>query len=142
MSLTNSIEWEKKVVTPEDVLERIEPGMSIFLSTGVAEPRTLIKHLMTSAKSNLKDLELIQLISLGDAITLDEGYSQKFRLKTFFSGWSASDAITAGTIDLIPCRFSRIPRLFRTGAIKVDAAFVQITPPDEAGFPLRPARLG
>jgi acyl-CoA hydrolase/RimJ/RimL family protein N-acetyltransferase len=134
MSITNSTNWEKKIVSPEDVLERIEPGMSIFLSTGVAEPRTLIKHLMTSDKSNLKDLELIQLISLGDAIPLDERYSQKFRLKTFFSGWSASDAITAGTIDLIPCRFSRIPRLFRTGAIKVDAAFVQITPPDEAGF--------
>jgi len=134
MKVTDPADWQTKIVTPEDVLEKIEPGMSIFLSTGVAEPRTLIKHLMTSDKSNLKDLELIQLISLGDAIPLDERYSQKFRLKTFFSGWSASDAITAGTIDLIPCRFSRIPRLFRTGAIKVDAAFIQITPPDDAGF--------
>lgn len=134
MSQTVTVEWKSKIVSPEDVLKKIDPGMNIFLGTGVAEPRTLVKHLMASDLNNLKDLELIQLISLGDAIPLDERYSQKYRLKTFFSGWAASDAITAGRMDLIPSRYSRIPRLFRAGAIRVDAAFVQITPPDEAGF--------
>jgi hypothetical protein len=28
--------WEKRVVSPEVFLSRIEPGMSIFLGTGVA----------------------------------------------------------------------------------------------------------
>ena len=44
MKVTDPTDWQTKIVTPEDVLEKIEPGMSIFLSTGVAEPRTLIKH--------------------------------------------------------------------------------------------------
>ena len=35
-------QWRSRVVPPEAVLERIEPGMSIFLGTGVAEPRTLV----------------------------------------------------------------------------------------------------
>lgn len=130
----SSVPWESKIVSPEEVMKIIEPGMSIFLATGVAEPRTLVKYLMASDRSNLKDLELIQLVSLGDAIPIDERYSHKYRLKTFFSGWIASEAIMAGRIDLIPSRYSRIPRLFRRGAIRVDAAFVQITPPDEAGF--------
>jgi acyl-CoA hydrolase/GNAT superfamily N-acetyltransferase len=134
MTRTPHGDWQKKVASPEDVLDKIEPGMNIFLGTGVAEPRTLVKHLMTSNKINLNDLELIQLISLGDAIPIDERYSRKYRLKTFFSGWAASEAITAGRMDLIPSRYARIPKLFRTGAIKVDAAFVQITPPDDAGF--------
>jgi len=126
--------WENKIVSPDEVLSKIDPGMSIFLGTGVAEPRTLVKHLMSSDLTNLRDLELIQLISLGDAIPADERFSQKYRLKTFFSGWIASDAITAGRIDLIPSRFSQIPRLFRRGTINIDAAFVKITPPDEDGF--------
>lgn len=126
--------WKEKLVSPEEVLERIEPGMTIFLGTGVAEPRTLVKELMASKKSNLQDLELIQLVSLGDAISIDERYSKKFRLKTFFSGWIASEAISQGRVDLIPSRFSRIPWLFRSGAIHIDAAFVQITPPDAAGY--------
>jgi acyl-CoA hydrolase/RimJ/RimL family protein N-acetyltransferase len=126
--------WKYKVVSPEEILSKIEPGMVIFLGTGMAEPRTLVKHLMASKESNLQDLELIQLVSLGDTIPIDERYSRKFRLKTFFSGWIASEAISAGRVDLIPSRFSRIPGLFKSGAIPIDAAFIQISPPDENGY--------
>ena len=97
--------WENRVVTPQEALRHIEPGMKIFLGTGVAEPRTLVKHLMASDEPNLQDLELIQLVSLGDVITMKELQTQKFRLKTFFSGWVASEAITQGYIDMIPSRF-------------------------------------
>jgi acyl-CoA hydrolase/RimJ/RimL family protein N-acetyltransferase len=127
--------WASRVVSPEAFLSRIEPGMSIFLGTGVAEPRTLVKCLTTSELSNLTDLELIQIVSLGDAIAFrNTTRDQKYRLKTFFSGWLASEAITSGSVDMIPCRLSRIPRLVESGAIHVDVAFVQITPPDKAGY--------
>ena len=59
---------EKRYVSPERVMEKVEPGMSIFVGTGVGEPRTLVKYLMTSDALNLNDLESIQLVSLGDAI--------------------------------------------------------------------------
>ncbi|MGE5838438.1 MAG: GNAT family N-acetyltransferase, partial [Deltaproteobacteria bacterium] len=62
--------WEDRVVPPEEVLSRLEPGMSIFISTGVAEPRTMVKHLMSSDAANIADIELIQVVSLGDAISL------------------------------------------------------------------------
>ena len=127
-------DWMRRVVTAESILEKIEPGMSIFLGTGMAEPRTLVKHLMASIQPNLQDLEVIQLVSLGDAVAIDERFSSKYRLKTFFSGWVAGEAIQEGRVDLIPSRFSRIPWLFRTGAIHIDIAFIQITPPDETGY--------
>ncbi|MCX5833126.1 MAG: GNAT family N-acetyltransferase [Deltaproteobacteria bacterium] len=125
--------WKTKVVTPDKVFEEIKPGMTIFLGTGMAEPRTLVKHLMESNRTNLQDLEMIQLVSLGDTVSIDERYSRKYRLKTFYSGWVASTAITAGRVDLIPSRFSRIPWLFKSGAVHIDVAFIQITPPDENG---------
>ena len=108
--------------------------MAIFLGTGMAEPRTMVKHLMASEEPNLQDLELIQLVSIGDTIPIDERYSRKFRLKTFFSGWIASEAVSAGRVDLIPSRFSRIPGLFKSGAIHIDATFIQISKPDENGY--------
>lgn len=126
--------WRDRVLPPEKVMARLEPGMTIFIGTGVAEPRTLVQHLMASDADNLQDLELIQLVSLGDAIRVESIQNQKFRLKTFFSGWVASDAITAGRVDLIPSRFSRIPRLIGTGRIGVDVVFLQVSPPDEAGY--------
>lgn len=135
MTNEDSFLWRKKVVSPHDVLMRIKPGMSIFLGTGVAEPRTLVKHLTSSDLSNLTDLELIQIVSLGDAIAFSSSTTaHKYRLKTFFAGWSASKPIMAGSVDMIPCRFSRIPKLFESGVIRVDAAFIQITPPDAQGY--------
>jgi acyl-CoA hydrolase len=128
------IPWKQKIVSPEDVLARVEPGMSIFVGTGMAEPRTLVKHLMASEQLNLQDLEMIQLISLGDTPSIDARYSKKYRLKTFYSGWIADAAIREGRVDLIPSRFSRIPWLFKSGAIRIDMAFIQITPFDESGY--------
>jgi acyl-CoA hydrolase len=126
--------WESSVVTPETVIEKIKPGMNIFLGTGVAEPRTMVRHLMTSDAGNLEDLELIQLVSFGDAVSLRTLQSKNFRLKTFFSGWVASEAIEEGRVDLIPSRFVKIPQLIESFLRPVDAAIVQITPPNKAGF--------
>jgi len=85
--------WKKKLVTAEKVLEKIRPGMSIFLGTGAAEPRSLVKSLLASEAGNLQDLEMVQLVSLGDAVSIEEKYAHKYRLKTFFAGWIASEAI-------------------------------------------------
>jgi len=134
MKKTKKDDWQKQVISPEKVFESIEPGMSIFVGTGVGEPRTLVKHMMTSDAVNLRDLELIQLVSLGDAISLKALDTNAYRLKTFYSGWVAGEAITAGRVDLIPSSFSKIPGLIKTGRIPIDAAFIQITPPNEAGY--------
>jgi acyl-CoA hydrolase len=134
MTERKNISWKQKIILPKDVLEHVEPGMSIFIGTGMAEPRTLVKHLMASDQLNLQDLEMIQLISLGDTPSIDARYSKKYRLKTFYSGWIADAAIREGRVDLIPSRFSRIPWLFKSGAIRIDMAFIQITPFDESGY--------
>ncbi|MBL0712549.1 MAG: GNAT family N-acetyltransferase [Desulfosarcina sp.] len=128
------MDWQALTVSPAAALGRIEPGMSIFLGTGVAEPLTLVKALMASSAPNLQDLVLTQLVSFGDAISLKELQSNKYRLRTFFAGWVASEAITAGRVDLIPSRFGRIPELIETGLIGFDAAMIQISPPNEAGY--------
>ncbi|MCF8054950.1 MAG: GNAT family N-acetyltransferase [Deltaproteobacteria bacterium] len=126
---------EDKKVTAREAIERIHPGMNIFIGTGVAEPRKLVKELMTADLPNLNDLELIQLFSVGDALNIAiNSVSKKIRLKTFFSGWVAHQAITAGSIDLIPCHFSRIPKLISSGTLRIDAAFLQVSLPDSNGF--------
>ncbi len=126
--------WRAKIVEPREVLERIEPGMSIFLSTGVAEPRLVLRALLESRASNLQDLELVQIASFGEALRPSPTPWTKFRLKTFFAGWVASEAITTGRVDLVPSPFSRIPRLIRNGMMHVDMAVIQISTPDDDGY--------
>ncbi len=125
--------WQEKIVDPEKVMEKIRPGMSIFLGTGISEPRTLVRQLMHSDHKTLIDLELIQLVNFSDTITLKTLDSHKYRFKTFSSGNMVSKAIDKGLVDLIPTRFKRLHRLFESGRIQVDAAFIQITLPDDSG---------
>ena len=134
MKKKNHQNWQSVLVSPDTVIKQIKPGMSIFLGTAVAEPRTMVRNLITSDARNLVDLELIQLVSFGDAISLRTLQSQNYRLKTFFSGWVASEAIEEGRVDLIPSRFVKIPRLMASLLRPADVAIVQITPPNEAGF--------
>ena len=126
--------WEHLLVSPDDVLASIKPGMTIFLGSGVAEPRTLMKCLIDSGLSNTNDLELIQLTSHGDVLSLKDLDYQNYRLKTFFSTWAASELVVAGSVDLIPGRISQIPRIIKSKRIPIDVAFIQITPPDDDGY--------
>ena len=134
MSRIDKTRWEDRVVSPQEALAHVKPGMTIFLGSGVAEPRTLMKTLIKSGLSNINDLELIQLTSHSDIISLKRLDWQKYRLKTFFSTWASTEAVVAGSVDLIPGRFSQIPRFIKSKRLPIDVAFVQITPPNEDGY--------
>jgi len=126
--------WQDLVVSPDRVLASIKPGMTIFLGSGVAEPRTLMKSLIESGLSNTNDLELVQLTSHGDILSLTQLDYQNYRLKTFFSTWVASELVLTGSVDLIPGRISQIPQIIKSRRVAIDAAFIQITPPNEDGY--------
>jgi acyl-CoA hydrolase len=134
MSKAVDSQWKKLLVTPGEVLDKIRPGMNIFLGGGSAEPRTLMKCLMESDQSNARDLELIQLGTHGDILSLKALQYQNYRLKTLFSGWVAGETATSQNVDLVPGRYSRIPRIIKSKRIPIDAAFIQITPPNESGY--------
>jgi acyl-CoA hydrolase/GNAT superfamily N-acetyltransferase len=134
MSRIDNTRWKDLVVSPEEVLGHVKPGMTIFLGSGVAEPRTLMKSLIDSGLSNTNDLELIQLTSHSDFLSLKKLDWQKYRLKTFFSTWVSTEAVIAGSVDLIPGRFSQIPRIIKSKRLSIDVAFIQITPPNEDGY--------
>lgn len=126
-------QWKKNIVEPEQVLEKLKPGLNIFLGTGLAEPRTLLKCIMGAKTKKIQDFELLQLGSFGD-MALEITRNGRHRLKTFFSGWVAEEAFKEGRIDLVPCRPSRIPALIESRQIPIDVAFFQVTPPNAAGY--------
>ncbi|SMC82714.1 Acyl-CoA hydrolase [Desulfocicer vacuolatum DSM 3385] len=135
MPAINRTNWESHLVSPETVFSKIKPGMSIFIGTGPAAPRTLMKMLLDADENNIRDIELIQLTVQGDVIlSIDKINAQNYRLKSFFSGFVSSDTIASGQVDLISAYASQIPKILKSGKIPIDAAFIQITPPNEAGY--------
>ncbi|MFL5689616.1 MAG: acetyl-CoA hydrolase/transferase family protein, partial [Chloroflexota bacterium] len=57
-----------------------------------------------------------------------------FRHRALFVGPNARAAVNDGRADYVPVFLSDVPRLFASGALPLDAVFVNATPPDSHGF--------
>lgn len=127
-------DWEYKIVEPEEIIAKIRPGMSLFIGSAGAEPRTMVRQLLRAGRDRLEDVELVQLLSFGAAVSPEALAAEHLRLKTFFSGWIAEAAVRDGHVDFVPSRLISIPRLIESGLVAIDVAIVQISPPNEEGL--------
>ena len=123
-----------KYTTVDKVIGMIKPGSKIFLSSGASIPRLFVSAMTASSEPNLEDLELIQLVTLGDFLDIDPKKKSRFRLKTFSTGESIIKRIQSGEIDFIPSNLMDIPAIFSRNALRVDVAVVSVSPPDLKGF--------
>jgi len=123
-----------KYTSVKKVMGMIKPGSKIFLSTGASIPRLFVSEMTTSDEPNLIDLELIQLTTLGDFLTIDSKNNARYRLKTFSTGESIIKKIHSGEVDFIPANLMDIPFIFSRKAQRIDAAVITVSPPDSKGF--------
>jgi acyl-CoA hydrolase/GNAT superfamily N-acetyltransferase len=131
--MKTSFDYTNKLINTDDLIEKIKPGQKIFLSSGVAAPVKIISAIAQSDASNLRDLEIIQLITLGNYLESPDDDHQ-YRLKTFNVGESISKDIAAGKVDFIPATLMELPYIFSSGAVAVDVAIIQTSVPDDKGF--------
>jgi acyl-CoA hydrolase/RimJ/RimL family protein N-acetyltransferase len=129
--------WEEtyadQITSAEQAVTHIRPGHRVFIGTGCAQPQELVRALV--ARSNeLADTEIVHLLTLGDAPYAHKELSQFFRVNSFFIAENVRDIIQKGLGDYTPIFLSDIPSLFSSGKLPLDAALIQVTPPDERGM--------
>jgi len=130
-------EWKSKyrhkLKDPKSALQRIRPGDRIFIGSGCAVPSLLVQTLVDMG-SNLRDTEIIHILTIGGTPYTNEEFCNNFRCNTFFIGNNTRSAIAEGRADYTPVFLSDLPQLFRNRSIRIDTALIQVTPPDEHGF--------
>ena len=126
--------YKGKKIAIDDLPEIIVPGNRIFLSSGPATPVKTVNGILNSDNPGMQDLEIIQLITMGDYLRSDTPNSYKYRLRTFNVGESITRDVEQGKVDFIPAHLVEIPFIFSSGAIGVDVAIIQVSPPDHRGF--------
>ena len=131
-AMTGFFDYRSKVIGTDQVLEKLKPGQKIFLSSGVAAPGKVLTALARSDAKNLRDLEIIQLITLRKYLSHQS--SDQYRLKTFNVGESISKEVAEGRVDFIPANLMELPYIFLSGAVAVDVAIIQTSVPDDKGF--------
>jgi acyl-CoA hydrolase/GNAT superfamily N-acetyltransferase len=123
----------EKVVNAEQATARIKNGSRVFIGTGCGEPQHLIHALVRN--NRIQDALLYQMLSFTLAGYVDDpDFLKRFALKLFFISSSMRKAAFEGKIDYVPAYLSQIPLLFATRRIGLDAALVQVSPPDRFGF--------
>jgi 4-hydroxybutyrate CoA-transferase len=110
----------------------IRSGMRVFIHGGAATPTPLIEALC--ARTDLEDVRLYHLHLEGPVPFADAACSGRFRSTSLFTGAALRGPVAEGRADFIPVFLSDIPGLFTSGRIPLDAALVQVSPPDKHGF--------
>jgi acyl-CoA hydrolase/GNAT superfamily N-acetyltransferase len=129
--MTNTLGAKRTLV--KEALSRIRRGGRIFLGSGCGEPQALTRGLVEHA-AMFADNPIIHILTQGDATYTKAQYSDFFRLNAFFIGPNVREAIQEGRADYTPIFLSEVPALFASGHLPLDAALIQVSPPDAQGF--------
>jgi acyl-CoA hydrolase/GNAT superfamily N-acetyltransferase len=121
------------IATPETAVGRIGPGQRVFIGTGCGEPVALVTAL-TARASKLSDVEIVHLLTFGDAPYADRALADLFTVNSFFVAENVREIIQEGLGSYTPIFLSDIPRLFASGRLPLDAALIQVSPPDSRGM--------
>jgi acyl-CoA hydrolase/GNAT superfamily N-acetyltransferase len=132
-----AMDWQQqyasKLVSAQEAVAKIKRGSRVFIGTGCGEPQHLIKAMVT--EQSLQDVMIYQMMSFTLAQFVDNpAFLKRFSLKLFFISRSMRKAAFEGKIDYIPVYLSQIPGLFSSQRIGLDAALVQVSPPDKYGY--------
>jgi acyl-CoA hydrolase/GNAT superfamily N-acetyltransferase len=130
-------DWQDKysdmISTADDAVANITPGERVFIGTGCATPIQLISSLAKRA-NELADIELIHLLTQGDAPYAEQKLAQNFKVNSFFIAANVRDIIQQGLGDYTPIFLSDIPKLFHSGQLPLDVALIEVSPPDMRGY--------
>jgi 4-hydroxybutyrate CoA-transferase len=122
-----------RIVSAAEAVAGIASGQRIYLQCAAATPSVLLDALVDRA-DELEDVEVVHLHVEGPGPHLAPAMAGHFRHRALFVGPNAREAVNDGRADFVPVFLSDVPRLFQSGALPLDAVFVNATPPDPYGF--------
>ncbi len=114
-----------------DVVSRIRSGWHVFVHGASATPTPLLDAL--AERTDLENVTLYHLHTAGRCAFADAEHEGRFRSVSLFVGPALRDPVAEGRADFVPVFLSEIPDLFLSGRIRLDAALLQLSPPNRHG---------
>ena len=127
------MEYKKRLKTADEALQCVKSGMRVYIQPGCAEPETLVEALMRRAP-DVHDVEIVHMMTMGCAPYVAPEMAGHFRHNAVFIGGNVREAINDGRADYTPIYLSEIEGLFESGAMPIDVALIEVSPPDSHGF--------
>lgn len=126
-------DWKNRAESAEDAVKLIESGMRVFIHGAAATPTPLIDAL--AKRRDIEDVRLYHIHLEGKKCPFgEEECSGHFRSNSLFVGANMRKPIEEGRADFTPIFLSDIPQMFMSGRVQLDAAILQLSPPDKHGY--------
>lgn len=126
-------DYRSRIVNADEAVSVVESGQRVYIHNGCAEPTELVQAL-TRRGPLLRDVEVMHLATMGIADYSLPEHEGHFRTNALFIGGNVRQAVQEGRGDYTPVFLSEIEGLFSSGALPIDVALLQSTPPDAYGY--------
>lgn len=126
-------EYRRKLMSADEALSILRCSQRVWVQQGNSTPQPLIDAMIRRAPA-LKDVEVISMLTLGDAPYTRPEFAGTFRHGGLFLGGNVREAVQAGRADYTPIFLSEIEGLFTSGEMPLDVVLMQVAPPDEHGY--------
>jgi acyl-CoA hydrolase len=122
-----------KSVTAEEAVKVIKSNHRVYIQAAAAAPQVLIKA-MTARHEELKNVEVCQLHTEGEAPYANPELKDSFHVNSFFIGKNVRHTLKAGNGSYTPVFLSELPLLFKRNIINLDVALIHVSVPDRHGY--------
>lgn len=124
-----------KFVSADEAVSHIPSHAHIHLSSVASVPHCLIQALCRRADAgDITDLHFHHFHTEGPAPYSDPKYAGIFFDQGFFIGPNVRANVNSGYADYLPVHLGETPRLYKSGAIKLGAALVNVSRPNADGM--------
>lgn len=96
-------------------------------------PQYLVRELVSRACTRV-DTELLHILTLGPAPFADTSWNPHYSVNSLLISDNVRGAIRKGFGQYSPISFSDLPALLRSGEMPLEAALIQVSPPDSEGL--------
>lgn len=114
-----------------DVADFLNPGDGVWWGQGSAEPEPLVNQALDA-------VDRVGPITAFSGLTWNERLSgdlpEKLTVVSYGGLGQLRSLSRHGRLDVVPCHYSAIPRMFASGQLPNDLGLVQVSPPDADGM--------
>jgi acyl-CoA hydrolase len=103
------------------------------LQAAAAVPQVLI-NAMTARHEELRNVQICQLHTEGDAPYANPELKDSFHINSFFIGKNVRHTLKAGNGSYTPVFLSELPLLFKRNIIDLQVALIHVSVPDKHGY--------
>jgi acyl-CoA hydrolase len=122
-----------KSVSAEEAVKIIKSNDKVYLQAAAAVPQILI-NAMTARYEELRNVEICQLHTEGDAPYANPELRDSFHVNSFFIGKNIRHTLKAGNGSYTPVFLSELPLLFKRNIVDLQVALIHVSVPDRHGY--------